>query len=181
MLFEYLSITLGIVKILIYKIFYPNRLSFKKIPLMNKAFSISTKRDTQVKIGKNFRSRNYISIKVYDKGKLNIGDNCFLNDNCSINCQENINIGNNVMFGQNVLVFDHDHDYKNDIKEFVRKRIFIGDNVWVGANCIILKGVEIGNNVVIAANTTVKEDIPNNTLYYQNKTYSAKKMRTNNE
>lgn len=181
MLFEYLSITLGVVKILIYKIFYPHRLSFRKIPLMNKSFSISTKKGTHIKIGKNFRSRNYISIKVYNRGKLRIGDNCFLNDSCSINCQEEITLGNNIMFGQNVLVFDHDHDYKNDIKNFVRARISIGDNVWVGANCIILRGVKIGSNVIIAANTTVKEDIPSNTLYYQNKTYSTKKLRVNHE
>ena len=85
------------------------------------------------------------------------------------------------MFGQNVLLFDHDHDYKKNIKNFIRSSITIGDNVWIGANCIILKGVKIGNNVVIAANTTVKEDIPDNTLYYQNKTYNAKKIGTSNE
>ena len=181
MLFEYINIALGIIKILLYRAIYSRRFFIQGIPIMNKTFSLSIKKGSRVKIGSKFRSRNYISIKAYDKCRLSIGNNCFLNDGCSINCQKNIKIENNVMFGQNVLLFDHDHDYKKNIKNFIRSSITIGDNVWIGANCIILKGVKIGNNVVIAANTTVKEDIPDNTLYYQNKTYNAKKIGTSNE
>ena len=175
MLFEYINIALGIIKVLLYKTIYSRRFFIQGIPIMNKAFSLSIKKGSQIRIGSKFRSRNYISIKAYDKCRLNIGNSCFLNDGCSINCQKNITIGNNVMFGQNVLLFDHDHNYKENLKDFIRSPIVIGNNVWIGANCIILKGVKIGNNVVVAANTTVKENIPDNTLYYQNKTYNTKK------
>ena len=43
--------------------------------------------------------------------------------------------------------------------------VHIGDNVWLGANAVVLKGVTIGDNAVIAANSVVSKDVPPNTLY----------------
>ena len=169
MIYEYISLLLGICKITIYKIFNFSKIKIKAVPKMNNSFKIAMKKGTRLIIGKNFRSRNNVSFRVYNRGRVEIGDNCFFNDGCSINCQQNIKIGNNVIFGQNVLIFDHDHDYKNNINEFVRKDVSIGNNVWIGANVIILKGVSIGDNVVVAAGTTIKESVPNNSLVYQEK------------
>ena len=118
-----------------------------------------------------------ISFRIYNCGKVTIGNNCFFNDGCSINCQDKITIGDKVIFGQNVMLFDHDHDYKNDMNKFVKKEITIGNNVWIGANCIILKGVTIGDNVVIAAGTIVKENIKSNSLIYENRTLKIKDIK----
>lgn len=169
MLFEYVSMMLGILKILLYRSIYPKRIKFNSIPKMNNNFKIAIKKKSKLLIGKNFRTRNNVSFRVYDTGELKIGKNCFFNDGCSVNCQKNIKIGDNVIFGQNVMIFDHDHDYKNNMKDFVRKDVKIGNNVWIGANCIILKGVNIGNNVVIAAGSIINHDIEDNQLYYQEK------------
>ena len=57
--------------------------------------------------------------------------------------------------------------------------IKIGNNVWIGANSIILKGVTIGDNSVIAAGTIVREDVDSNTLYYQEREYKAKAIIKN--
>ena len=43
----------------------------------------------------------------------------------------------------------------------------IGDNVWLGANVVVLKGVTIGDNAVIAANSVVCKDVPANTLVHE--------------
>ena len=75
------------------------------------------------------------------------------------------------------MIFDHDHDYKNDINNFICEDVIIGDNVWIGANCIILKGVKIGNNVVIAANTLVNKNIADNQMIYQKKYNIIKKYK----
>lgn len=48
--------------------------------------------------------------------------------------------------------------YEND------KAVTIGKNVWIGMNCIILKGVTVGENSVIAAGSIVTKDIPPNVL-----------------
>ena len=177
MFYEMVSMIFGIIKILLYKMIYPFRISFKGIPKMNSSFSIATKKGTRIIIGKGFRTRNNISLRIYNKGLLSIGNNCFMNDSCSINCQKKVVIGDNVIFGQNVMIFDHDHDYKNDINNFVRKDVTIGNNVWIGANSIILKGVHIGNNVVIAAGTIVRENVSDNMLVYQERIITTKKTK----
>ena len=179
MIFEYIKTIIGIIKIVLYKIFYRKRISFKTIPVIYKTFNIAIKRDSSLIIGKKMKARNNVSFRIYDGGNVIIGDNCFFNDCCSVNCQQKIIIGKNVMFGQNVMLFDHDHDYKNDIKDFIKKPIKIGNNVWIGANSIILKGVTIGDNSVIAAGTIVREDVGSNTLYYQEREYKAKAIIKN--
>lgn len=177
MIYEYVSLVLGIIKIYVYKIFNWKRLSFEcNVPKMNHSFKIAIKKGSKLILSKNFRSRNNVSFRIYNNGIIKIGDNCFFNDGCSINCQKKITIGNNVIFGQNVMLFDHDHDYNNDIRNFVRKDIKIGNNVWIGANCIILKGVTIGDNVVIAANSVITKSIQENNLIYQKREQTAKKV-----
>lgn len=177
MIYEYISLIIGIIKILLYKILYFNRIQFESVPKLNCTFKIAIKKHSKLKLGKKFRSRNNVSFRVYNNGAANIGDNCFFNDGCSINCRKKIDIGNNVIFGQNVMLFDHDHDYKNDITKFVSRDIKIGNNVWIGANCVILKGVTIGDNVVIAANTVINKNIPSNSLAYQKKELINKKIK----
>ncbi len=167
MFFDIISVFLGMLKILFFKILYPTRISFKRIPKMNNVFHIAVKSKSKINIGKGFRTRNNVSFRVYDQGILSFGDNFFANDGSSINCRKSITIGNNVSFGQNVFVFDHDHDYKNDMNHFISKKIQIGNNVWIGANTVILKGVTIGDNVTIAAGSVVIKDIPSNVLFYQ--------------
>ena len=67
------------------------------------------------------------------------------------------------------MIFDHDHDYKNDMNNFITDKVKIGNNVWIGANTIILRGVKIGNNVVIVAGTIVRKDVEDDTLLYQDR------------
>lgn len=177
MIFEYISLFFGILKILLFKLFNINKMSFKSIPKVNSSIKLAMKKKTKLMIGKNFRTRNNVSIRIYNKGKVEIGDNCFFNDGCSINCQQNIKFGDNLICGQNVMFFDHDHDYKNDINSFIREDIVVGNNVWIGANSIILKGVTIGDNVVIGAGTIVKNDIPNNVLIYTERKNTTKEIK----
>lgn len=80
-------------------------------------------------------------------------------------------IGDDVQFSPNVMVYDHDHDYKakGGVKSMKYKTspIFIGNNVWIGANSIILRGVRIGDNAVIGAGCIVNKDVPDNTVLVQ--------------
>lgn len=177
MLFDYISTVCGIIKICIFRLFNCNRIYWETIPKMNNSFKIAIKKGATLKLGKGLRSRNNVSFRIYDTGKVSIGDNCFFNDGCSINCQKEIFIGNNVIFGQNTMVFDHDHDYKHDMNKFIKDEIIIGNNVWIGANVLILKGVTIGDNCVIAAGTIVKENIESNSMLYQERKSIIKKVQ----
>lgn len=167
MLYEVFSLVFGTIKILLYKLIYFNRIKTKSFPKMNSSFKMAIKKNCSLYLGKNFKCRNNVTFRIYANGQVTIGNNCFFNDGCSINSRDKISIGNNVICGQNVLFFDHDHDYKNNIASFITKEIIIGNNVWIGANCTILKGVKIGDNVVIAAGSIITKDVKDNTIIYQ--------------
>lgn len=86
---------------------------------------------------------------------------------------EYISIGDNVKISSNVIFINHDiihlmlnNDYSKEgqIKPYVGC-IFIGNNVMIGTNVIILPNVKIGNNVIIAAGSIVTKDIPDNNVW----------------
>lgn len=167
MLFDFISVLFGLIKFFIYKLLYPKRLCIKGIPKINRNTRFAIKKGSTIKIAKGFRSRNNVSFRAYNNSKISIGKNFFINDNSSINSQCSITIGDNVLIGQNVHIYDHDHDFKGDLNNFVTSEVLIGDNVWIGANCIILKGTKIGSNSVIAAGSVVTKDIPENHMLIQ--------------
>ena len=89
-------------------------------------------------------------------------DTGYINHNCIIDCHENITIGNKVFIGENVIIRDSDnHSFKG--KNCVNtKKIIIEDNVWIGDNSIILKGVTIGAGAVVGAGSVVTKNVPKN-------------------
>jgi acetyltransferase-like isoleucine patch superfamily enzyme len=99
-------------------------------------------------------------LRCLDEGKLEIGEGVFINTNVSITCRKNIVIGDRSKIANNVVIIDHDHDFKNNNKGYVSGKILIDNDVWIGANCTILKDTHIGEHSVIGANTVVKGDIP---------------------
>lgn len=99
-----------------------------------------------------------------------LGKNITLNRNVNITARCPIIIGNDVLIGNNVVINSGNHDFSNPellIREqgHVMAPITIEDNVWIGANCVILKGVTIGTGSVIAAGAVVTKDVPSNCVY----------------
>ncbi len=109
-------------------------------------------------------------------GKLTIGDHVYINRNCSIVSRASIKIGRRCTIGPNVCIYDHDHDFRsaNRGTQYVCKPIVIGENVWIGANAIIIKGVTIGDNAVIAAGAVVKCDVPADSMYLSKSEYEIR-------
>jgi acetyltransferase-like isoleucine patch superfamily enzyme len=94
--------------------------------------------------------------------KITIGDNFYLNSGCHI--LGDISIGNDVLIGPKTVIWGRDHKMARDrpIREqgHTKKPIVIGNDVWIGANVTILKGVRIGDGAVIGAGSVVTKDIP---------------------
>jgi len=104
---------------------------------------------------------------VANGGSLQIGKGCGFNRNDIVISMHKITIGNNCAFGPNVCIYDHDHafDANGIIKgNYKCDEIIIGDNVWVGAGVIILRGSHIGQNCKIGAGCVIKGDIPENSI-----------------
>ena len=85
-----------------------------------------------------------------------------------ISAMERIEIGDNLLCGANVLITDFDFHFvdpsKRQIPGSKSAPVIIEDNVWLGINTVVLKGVRIGENSVIAANSLVIKDIPPNVI-----------------
>lgn len=85
-----------------------------------------------------------------------------------IAARSKITIGNNVLIGSGCSIIDNDAHHSNldkRAKNIIPKRpINIEDNVFIGMDCVILKGVTIGKNAVIGARSVVFSDIPENSI-----------------
>ncbi len=90
-----------------------------------------------------------------------IGDNCGFSG-VTIGAAKEIRIGNNVLVGANAIITDF--DWHSDRSNTQPQSVIIHDNVWIGVNSTILKGVTIGMNSIIGANSLVVKDIPANVI-----------------
>ena len=99
--------------------------------------------------------------------QISIGDHFFANYDCIFLDVAPITIGNRVMFGPRVCLYTAGHPLdaatRNTGLEF-GKPIAIGDDVWLGGQCVVLPGVTIGAGTVVAAGSVVKRDLPPHVL-----------------
>ncbi len=102
-------------------------------------------------------------ISTISKGAIiEIGDNCGFSGTV-IGAALHIKLGNNVRCGANTLITDSDW-HTDDYRTGKDKEVIIEDNVWLGYGVKVLKGVHIGKNSLIGANSVVTKDIPANVI-----------------
>ena len=119
-------------------------------------------------VGANVICRNFENFRV-PSGKLILHDGVFINNSCSFNCMERIEIGAGAMMGEGVRFYDHDHVYtaeKIEKWQWTTAPIRVGRDCWIGSNVTILKGVTIGDNTIIGAGCLIRNDIPANSVVY---------------
>ena len=75
-----------------------------------------------------------------------------------------IEIGDNVTMAPRVHILCHDASTKTFLNYTKIGRVIIGDNVFIGAESVVLPGVTIGSNVVVGANSTVTHDVADNSV-----------------
>lgn len=120
-----------------------------------------------IKAGKNVKI--WDNVHIDSPTKLTIGNNVSINRGTIINAGGGVSIGNDVLIGPNVVIYSQNHRFRDNKTKIVNqgydlKEVVIGNNVWIAANVIILPGVSIEDNCVIAAGTIVSKAIPDNTL-----------------
>lgn len=102
-----------------------------------------------------------------DNAVVSIGNYCGFSGTV-IGSAEKIIIGNDVFCGANTLITDFDwHSIDPELRRTGKPEsapVIIEDNVWLGINVVVLKGVKIGKNSVIGANSLVNKDIPSNVV-----------------
>lgn len=102
---------------------------------------------------------------------VSVGKKFYANYNLVLLDSAEITIGDNVMIAPNVSFYTVDHPlHHSDRITYLEKSkpITIENNVWIGGNVVILKGVTIGENSVIGAGSVVTKNIPKNSLAFGN-------------
>lgn len=99
-------------------------------------------------------------------GEIDIGDRVAFNTNVHVNASlgKRIRIGNDVLIGPNVVLRSADHRFERiDVpirnQGHVAGEILIEDDVWIGANVVIVSGVRVGRGAVLAAGAIVTSDV----------------------
>jgi len=108
-----------------------------------------------------------VILHTWEGGRIEIGDHTGASS-VVISSRSGVRIGRNVNIGGNVRIFDHDfHSLDAEVRrsprdaaECVTRPIVIGDDVFIGTNSIILKGVTIGDRAIIGAGSVVTKDVP---------------------
>jgi len=96
-------------------------------------------------------------------GDVIIGNKTIIGIGCTIIGP--VLIGDNVMLAQNIVISGLNHGYEMiDIppseQKAITKQIIIQDNVWIGANCVVTAGVNIGKHSIIGAGSIVTKSVP---------------------
>ena len=136
------------------------------------------------KRGKNSRICRYTRIDVMPFNNFALGDNSTIEDFCTINngvgdvligdrCRIGmsnviigpVTIGNDTILAQNIVMSGLNHGYEDITipphnQKVTKHKITIEDEVWIGANVVVVAGVTIGKHCVIAAGSIVTKSIP---------------------
>lgn len=96
-------------------------------------------------------------------GKLRIGANVFLGRGAIIEVNHEVTIGDGGLIAPNVYITDHNHSMQLGVPMWQQPcrpaPLSIGNDVWIGANAVVLPGVKIGDGAVIAAGAVVTKSV----------------------
>ena len=148
-------------------------------------------------IGENTHIRGFLQTFVQG-GKIKIGDFCYVGEQSKIWSADEIIIGNKVLISHNVNIHDNishpisaemrhmDYErilglknYEINFFNLKPKTIIIKNHAWIGFNCIILKGVTIGEGAIVGAGSVVTKDVPDWTIVAGNPAKIVKEIPEN--
>jgi len=92
------------------------------------------------------------------------GENVDIADTAYTDTRGGLSIGNNVTITSGTMILSHDASPQKVGLSSIKKKVTIGNNVFIGIRSIILCGVTIGNNVIVGAGSVVTKDIPDNVV-----------------
>jgi maltose O-acetyltransferase len=106
-----------------------------------------------------------LELVTLPEGILEIGNNVFINFGSSIVAATHVKIGDDCLIGTHVSVMDCDfHRVEDKSWDTSGRRVVLEDRVWLGNRSIVLKGVTIGHDAVVAAGSVVTRDVPPRTV-----------------
>ncbi|UCD55157.1 MAG: acyltransferase [Candidatus Omnitrophota bacterium] len=158
-----------------------NRKQLSKVAIIGKSpkivgpITLNNIKKEQLVIG-DYAILRYSKLFFFGEGRLTIGNYCYLGDFTQIDAAEEVTIGNYCMLSNRIMIQDHtSHPLSpkkrrkqliglqktpTDVYDTVIKKVTIEDDVWIGMDALILKGVTVGRGSIIAARAVVTRDVP---------------------
>jgi len=132
-----------------------------------------SQRGTRIVIGAHTQIYDYVVIRaVGGTGDIVIGEHCYINPHCVLYSGSGIRFGNYVLVGPGCSIVPANHAIdRTDIvmrkQGFMASRggVVVEDDVWIGANCVILDGTHIETGTVIAAGSVVSGRITGRSIW----------------
>jgi len=128
---------------------------------------------------------NRTSFWIVGNGKISIGEECGITNSSLVSFDE-IHIGNHVLLGSGVKIYDsdfHSLDYltRRDIDNDNDRKsepVYLGDDVFVGAGTMVLKGSHIGDRSIIGAGSVVSGNVPSDEVWAGNPARFIRKLNS---
>ena len=120
------------------------------------------KKNAHIHVGDKVFLHRHAKLSVYgtdNDSTLKIGSNTAIGDRTEIHAGKEITIGDDSLISWDCCIMDRDYHKLMSDRE-IYAPVHIGNNVWIGARVLILKGVTIGDGAVIAAGSGVTKDVP---------------------
>lgn len=121
-----------------------------------------------------------LSLNIASNAVVEIGSNFSCSHNARIQIFKSLKVGENNMWSFDTIIMDTDsHKIFDDSGESISHNceVFFGDNVWLGCRCVVLKGANIPNGSIIAANSTVTKKLDEERTTYKGNTVLRNNIR----
>ena len=139
-------------------------------------------REGRLALAEEAEIRHYAIIEC--AGRVSIGRRSVVGAYNGLQGSGAIEIGDDVIIGPGVRIVSTTHDISDPDRPFAQQPLIcgsvrIGNNVWIGADAVILTGVHIGKNVVVGAGSLVTSDLEDNGVYVGTPARRVKEVRSN--
>lgn len=157
-----------------------SRFRMEELPYINGAGRITIGADVTFSGKSSFAFNN----RHIDQPNIEFGDGTFVGHQCHFRVGKSILIGRHCLFAGGVGIADYDGhpldaaERRSGLTSHAdeMRPVIIGDDVWLGANALVLKGVTIGDRSVIGAHAVVTKDVPSDTIVAGNPARVVKRL-----
>lgn len=103
-------------------------------------------------------------IKIEFPENVEIQSRVYIGNNAYINGRGGVVVGENTRISRNLIIYSANHNYHGKTlpydNEHKRREVKIAQNVWIGANVVLVPGVKIGEGAIIGAGSVISKDVP---------------------
>ena len=147
---------------------YGRRLKLDGLAFIPHGVVIQIGRNGRIELGRWSWLGHGTKIRCHE-GVVSIGAKTVLGQECTISAYQHVSIGRECVIADRVMLIDFDHgtvevERPIRLQGIYKRDVRVGHNVWIGYGACILRGVTVGDNAVIGANSVVTKDVPANAV-----------------